>query len=1450
MAKIINNILIFLIFLIFSSSLEAQIVNQAWATFSSAAFPQGIAIDAVGNVYTTNFYNNHTASTVSKITPGGVLIDPWATLASEPNKIAIDANGNVYIANYNNVSKISSGGVLTDPWAILVTAPGGIAIDAMGNVYTANQGNNTVSKITSGGTVTQAWATLATGAGPFGIAIDDSGNVYTANYNNNTVSKITSGGVVTQTWAMLANNASPRDIAIDAMGNVYTLNYNNNTVSKITSGGVVTQTWATLASNAQPFSIAIDAVGNIYTCNGNSTVSMITHEGLVTQVWATLASNSGPVGIAIDAWGNVYTANYNNNTVSKINPVITWTSISNLSSLKECFGTTSSNGFFSLVSKSLLTPVVINASKNIEISTDTSKGYSSSINLVPVGDSIPNTTIYYRLKSSDSSGTFNDSISINTTGYSKTYYLKDTVFSVPAVPIISNSRPLIFNTGDSTILSSKDTIINNIAYNVLWSNGSTGQNITVKTSGIYSVTLSNAFGCSATSKSDTVQVITPVININSSANYLNSCIGNTSVNQQFQISGNGLLNPVSISSSKEIEISLQPDSNFNSSVLLNPVDDTLSNTSIYYRLKASDSFGIYRDSIIISFLGNIIKKIYLNDTISTLPSTPIANNLHYWIGQNTDTLKASVSPNCKLLWYLQKNGSSTLNAPIPSSSSAGIFNYYVSQQNLSTGCASQLSTITVTIDSFPQPRFTSILPGNKRDTLNWQQDSSQNINYTRIYRDTINPPLMLLDSVNANTHQYIDVSNLKLNHKYFYRLLPVNFNNITGFYSKVDSAAPFNLPPIPSSLTSRTIENAGENNFVKLMKSASGTYDPDGKIINYSWYVNDSLVDNTDSILLYNYPQGQSVVTLKVMDNDSAISTATCTINVSAFVKRYSGGILAGITALNSGTLYVADSTYDPVNGASIKKVDSLGNTIFPLIVSSKIFTTPSVSSDSSVFITSGSSLNGFTYSGAPLWSTISLGGLSYVTPTIDSLLHRIYLGVSNANFFAIDYKSGKVIWNVNCDASINSSAVITGDRKLVFATQKGTVYGFNLAIDTTSTVVPQWKSGIAGQISTSPAVDSKNDLYFGTVAGNLVKLRLDSNSVVTTVWTDSLGSSIQSSPVIDATGYVYVGNLNGQFYKIDSNTGSVIWTYQSKGSILATPSISDYGYIHIADNTGFVSCLSQAGSVLWKYQDSTAVTANLLSINGMTYIGTKGGKLIGFYDNPNTSSVNTSISYQFKNQLKNNGGGYAGKNSFNSKELLNSLFFAPPPSYVPLVSPIWGTYQGNYKRTGSKSFNCSGLAIPSINWNGNQFSTNLTNVSYQWFLNSSPVSGANGETLKPASTGNYQVEVTYENGCQTISNSYTLVVTAVNNPSSTSREHIAKLYPNPARSEVIVQFEQLPATEINIQLVTANGQIIKQISSSNQTTIIPLMDAGSGTYYLRILGKDYNQTQQLLIIR
>ncbi len=75
----------------------------------------------------------------------------------------------------------------------------------------------------------------------------------------------------------------------------------------------------------------------------------------------------------------------------------------------------------------------------------------------------------------------------------------NTVFAAPAVPVISGG-PLAICQGSSVTLTSSA----NSAY--LWSNGATTQSINVSSAGNYSVTVSNAAGCSNTSAAVTVSL--------------------------------------------------------------------------------------------------------------------------------------------------------------------------------------------------------------------------------------------------------------------------------------------------------------------------------------------------------------------------------------------------------------------------------------------------------------------------------------------------------------------------------------------------------------------------------------------------------------------------------------------------------------------------------------------------------------------------------------------------------------------------------------------------------------------------------------------------------------------------------------------------------------------------------------------------------------------------------
>jgi len=216
---------------------RAEVSGSADGSGPNARFsaPQGLAADAAGNLYVADTSNH----TIRKITPDGT-VSTFAGQASNPGHldgigsaarfvypegVAVDAAGNVYVADTanNTIRKISpTGNVITlaglaatsgstdgTASAALFRNPEDIAVDAGGNVYVVDSYNSTIRKITPGAVV----STLAGVAGSYGsvdgtgaaarfaspvaIAADPAGIVYVADTRNHTIRKITLDGVVT-----------------------------------------------------------------------------------------------------------------------------------------------------------------------------------------------------------------------------------------------------------------------------------------------------------------------------------------------------------------------------------------------------------------------------------------------------------------------------------------------------------------------------------------------------------------------------------------------------------------------------------------------------------------------------------------------------------------------------------------------------------------------------------------------------------------------------------------------------------------------------------------------------------------------------------------------------------------------------------------------------------------------------------------------------------------------------------------------------------------------------------------------------------------------------------------------------------------------------------------------------------------------------------------------------
>lgn len=493
-----------------------------------------------------------------------------------------------------------------------------------------------------------------------------------------------------------------------------------------------------------------------------------------------------------------------------------------------------------------------------------------------------------------------------------------------------------------------------------------------------------------------------------------------------------------------------------------------------------------------------------------------------------------------------------------------------------------------------------------------------------------------------------------------------------------------NTVPIASEPEDQHHDAIGEEPTKEVVITGEDSFDPDGGELSFAWHLlseNEDILLSEESELVFDAPVGTHHVELQVTDEQDATDSSRIKIDVVSYSREMDSAVEAGITAYGDAdeyNLFIADISYTDGVGSNMIEVDHRLHQQFSLTVSNAVRTAVSVAADSSVFITNGPNLNGYDKQGTELWSSKGLGAIATVTPTIDTSEERIYVGVSNENLFAYDYKSGENIWTYRVDAPISASAVITRERKLIFPTEAGTLYGFDLTENSvqegTNDLEPTWQENFQDSVVHAPAIDAEDNVIVGTLEGNLLQLGFGSDGNVNILWEEPICSRITVSPVIDGDGNIYTGCEDGTLHKIDGTDGSLVWSYETNGKITATPAISEYGRIYFGNDAGELNVLTTEGDHIWQYEGSGSIQADLLHIAGTTYIGTMGGYVRGFYDGGGSE--------EFLADIDNTPDSEAEQSS-KEKRASTAVLIQLTETISEPTPPIWGTYMGNNRRTG-----------------------------------------------------------------------------------------------------------------------------------------------------------------------
>jgi len=429
------------------------------ATKAQVHNPSGIAVDAAGNIYIADSQNHRirrvsasgTITTIAGTGAPGFSGDSGLAINAKlyyPTDVELDAAGNLYIADkYNNrIRKITSGTITTvagttqgfsgdggPATSAKLNYPVALAFDAAGNLYISDLYNIRIRKVTPSGIIStyagkgsQGYtgdggpATAAEFGFPSYIAMDASGNLYLSDPANYVIRKITAAGTMTtyagsNAFGYSGDNGPATTakliwssgITPDGLGNIYFADNYIHVVRKVNANDTIKNAAGSYpagfsgdglsagsAKFRSPGDIEFDAAGNYYIADvGNQRIRKVTFSGTVTTVSTVAGGGTGghngdgipsytaelnlPHGTAVDAAGNLYIADQNNNRIRKIDPNGIITTVAG----KDTAGYSGDGGLATAAKLNNPNDVAVDAAGNIYISDE----YNHRIRMVSSG---------------------------------------------------------------------------------------------------------------------------------------------------------------------------------------------------------------------------------------------------------------------------------------------------------------------------------------------------------------------------------------------------------------------------------------------------------------------------------------------------------------------------------------------------------------------------------------------------------------------------------------------------------------------------------------------------------------------------------------------------------------------------------------------------------------------------------------------------------------------------------------------------------------------------------------------------------------------------------------------------------------------------------------------------------------------------------------------------------
>jgi hypothetical protein len=158
-------------------------------------------------------------------------------------------------------------------------------------------------------------------------------------------------------------------------------------------------------------------------------------------------------------------------------------------------------------------------------------------------------------------------------------------------------------------------------------------------------------------------------------------------------------------------------------------------------------------------------------------------------------------------------------------------------------------------------------------------------------------------------------------------------------------------------------------------------------------------------------------------------------------------------------------------------------------------------------------------------------------------------------------------------------------------------------------------------------------------------------------------------------------------------------------------------------------------------------------------------------------------------------------------------------------------------------------LTAPVIGWSSSGgYLFSLEPTGNQWYYNNSLLPGDTLQFLYPQQNGNYYVVVTNADGCTASSTPYTITTVGMEKIDDSGSGF--KLWPNPAKGSLSLEFMAEPSFGNSLQVISSEGRLVKDmpLEAGLLRHMIDIHDLSPGIYTVSVTGSSIRAVRRLVV--